>query len=104
LRYQQAIKELKMFSVKFSATVYDSSSEESFNGWIDPNYSMWTLFEVEDTPKEFTFDTEVEALEFIDSTIGSVEPSERGTYYAQDARMNLETGEDWSYAAHVTEL
>lgn len=93
-----------MVTVKFTADVFDPSSEDTFNGWVDPDYSMWTLFESADTPKEYTFDTEAEALEFIDATIGSVTPGDRGSYYSEDARVNYETGESWTYGAHITQL
>lgn len=92
-----------MFKVKFSATVYNPDTEENFNGWVDPSYSMWTLFNVEDTPKVYEFDTKAEAEEFVESTIGSADNYDGEDWYAADSKMNLESGEDWSYAAHITE-
>lgn len=91
-----------MFKVNFTATVVNPDTEENFNGWVDPSYSMWTLFS--DQPEAKEFDTLAEAEEYIDSEIGVVETPERGIYYAQDSKMNLESGEDWSYAAVVNEV
>lgn len=90
-----------MFKVNFTATVVNPDTEDNFNGWVDPSYSMFLLFEDAPTPKEF--DTLKESEEYIDSEIGSVEAPERGIYYAQDSKMNYESGESWSYAAVVHE-
>jgi len=93
-----------MFTVKFTATVFNPDTEETFNGWVD---IRWNRFELRSLPGDVTthtFDTRAEALHFIDSEIGSVGDEQRGTFYAEDSRMNLESGEDWSYAAHLEEL
>jgi hypothetical protein len=45
-----------------------------------------------------------EAVKFITYNIGAIDSEERGTFYAADSRMDLESGEDWSYAAHITEV
>lgn len=92
-----------MFKVKFTATVFNPDTEETFNGWVDPN---WAIMELRSEPTDvatFSFDTFDEAIEFIDKTIGSTTDNGDGTFYAEDARTNLESGEDWSYAAHITE-
>jgi hypothetical protein len=91
-----------MVKVKFTADVFNPDTEETFNGWVDPN---WNSFELRSEPEDvrtFEFDNIDDAAEFIEDAIGSVVDNGDWTYYAEDSRMNLETGEDWSYAAHVT--
>lgn len=94
-----------MQKVYITATVFDPSSEDTFNGWVDLNWARFELrTEKEDVrPQEYDPESDGTIEKFIESLIGSTEPvSVRGgTYYAEDSVMNPETGELWSYAAHV---
>lgn len=92
-----------MVTVTFSATVVNEDTEETFTGWVDPDWNMWELRTNADDVRSWIFETAADAMEFVDSRIGSVDlvNVSRGTYYAEDAQMNTETGEVWSYAAHV---
>lgn len=89
--------------VKFTASVNNPDTEEEFHGYVDPQYSMWTLFE-DEPERRFVFDTKAEAEEFVDSTIGSADHFDGEDWYAADAKMNLESGEDWSYHARFYEV
>lgn len=95
-----------MFTVKFSSNVVDHVTGLERNGWLDPQWSMWEVCDVEDDPRVWEFETLAEALEFADSEIGSleVETTERGNYYAADSRVNVEDGEVWYDCAHVEEV
>jgi hypothetical protein len=93
-----------MFKVNFTASVKNFDTEEDFNGWVDPQWSMSTLHSEESDVRSWEFDTLEEAIKFIDSEIGSVETryAERGNYYAQDSELH--NGEYWYYCGHVTEV
>lgn len=90
--------------VRFTATVFNPDTEETFNGWVDPQWSMWELRSTADDVRAFTFDDDVEAREFVRSEIGDFDSFDGVSWYAADSKMNNDTGEDWSYAAHFTEL
>ena len=94
-----------MFKVKFTATVVNPDTEETFNGWVDMVYSRRTLFTHEDSvTRTHDFDTLPEAVEFIESEIGATEHDPGSdTWYAADGDMEPVSGETWLYAAHVTE-
>ena len=90
-----------MIKVQYTATVYNPDTEETLHGWVDPQYSMWTLFTLAEDVRTFEYETEAEAFEAIESEIGLFETGDRQTFYALDARKNNESGEDWLYAAHI---
>jgi hypothetical protein len=96
------------FEVAFTGDVTDEEHAREGatreNGWIDPKWSMTVLHENREDVRTETFDTLGEAVAFIEDTIGSVNDNGDGTYYAQDGHMDLQTGDDWSYAGHITEL
>lgn len=93
-----------MFAVRFTATVNNPDTEETFNGWVDPEWSMFELRTDKEDVRATECATHELAVEFIEETIGSVQTDDRESYYAEDSRMNLESGEDWSYAAHIEEI
>lgn len=84
-----------------TATVYNPDTEEQFNGWIDPSWSMFQLHENKEdvAPLEFDpeFDNSIEAL--IEETIGAIDSTEDGKHYGADSPLH--DGEYWSYCAHV---
>jgi hypothetical protein len=90
-----------MLKVLFTASVYNLDTEESFHGWVDPQWSMFQLRSEDTDVRAFEVETEAEALELIESYIGAADSFDGETYYAADSRMNNETGENWSYAAHI---
>lgn len=96
------------FEVAFTGDVTDAEHAAEGatreDGWIDPKWSMTVLFAGKEDVRTETFDTLAEAVAFIEDTIGSVHDNGDGTYYAQDGHMDLQSGDDWSYAGHVTEL
>jgi hypothetical protein len=92
-----------MFKVQFSATVSNPDTEEKYNGWVDMSRPFELRSESTDVAVHEFYDRE-EAVKFITYNIGAIDSEERGTFYAADSRMDLESGEDWSYAAHITEV
>lgn len=97
-----------MFEVRFTASVENFDTEETFNGWVSPNWNRYSLYtEREDVSVE-TFETREEAVAYIESVIGELETdcgSEvMGNYYAADVDINHEAGEHWKRAGHVTEV
>jgi hypothetical protein len=92
-----------MIKVKFTADVYNPDTEETFNGYVDPTRDMFQLrSDLYDVPV-FEFDFMADAMEFVEDAIGIIGNSADGSFYAQDARLNAESGEYWNYAAHVSE-
>jgi hypothetical protein len=91
-----------MIEVRFTATVFNPDTEETFHGWVSPDWSMTTLYTERDDVKAYTFETQLDAVEFAYSHIGTLDGFDGVTGYAADSRMDLETGENWSYAAHFT--
>ncbi len=90
-----------MRKVYITATVVNPDTEEEFHGWVDLNWSRFLIFENMEDVRFHELDDDEDAQQVVESLIGSYETSERGTWYAQDSVMNPETGETWSYAAHV---
>ncbi|QFG12785.1 hypothetical protein PBI_MIMI_312 [Arthrobacter phage Mimi] len=90
-----------MIKVVFTGSAYNSDTEEEFHGFLDPKWSMWTLHELESDVRTWTFDTEAEALEFIESEIGSADSFDGEDFYAADAKLNNETGETFTYHARL---
>lgn len=93
-----------MIKVQFTATVFNPDTEETFNGWVDP---QWNRFELRSEPtdvKVYEFETRAEAEEFVESTIGVAGASgyDGVTWTAEDSVFEPMTGEDWSYAAHFS--
>lgn len=90
-----------MIKVTFTATVYNPDTEETFNGWVDMKWNRFELRSEKEDVRTFEFDELHEALEFIESEIGAADSFDGHYYYAADSRMNLESGEDWSYCAVI---
>ena len=99
---------MSKFEVAFTGDVTDdehmANGATRENGWIDPKWSMKVLHENREDVRTETFDTEAEAVAYIEETIGSVRDNGDGTYYGQDSKFDPLTGDDWSYAGHITEL
>jgi hypothetical protein len=95
-----------MFTVQFTATVFNPDTEDNFNGWVDPAWNRYELRELADDVRTWTFDTLEEAEAFIEETIGSTrqDSEPKRYYYAEDSDFNRETGEDWSYCAVIEEF
>ena len=92
-----------MFTVTFTATVVNPDSEEEFHGYVNPKWSMHQLYTEPTDVESFAFDSRKEAEEFVESTIGVADNYDGEDWYAADSTMNLETGEDWSYHARISE-
>lgn len=92
-----------MFSVQFTADVFNPDTEEEFHGWLDPQWSKTQLFELDTDVKTYEFDTREEAEEFIESEIGVADSFDGEDWYSADAHMDLESGGNWSYHARITE-
>ena len=90
-----------MIKVQYTATVFNPDTEETFNGWVNPSWSMFTLWTLAEDVPTFEFETIAEAIEAIEGTIGAYRDNGDGTFYAEDSRFHMESGEDWSYAAHI---
>lgn len=97
-----------MYKIKFTGERVTEESAEQGDfaeaGWIDPQFSFKVVHEeAEDVPTFFaeTFD---EAAELIENYIGMTETDGGGSFYAVDSKLDYETGDTWSYAAHVEEI
>jgi hypothetical protein len=92
-----------MFTVLITADVYNPDTEETFNGYVSPKWSMFELRSEPTDVESVTFDSKHEAEEFVESTIGTYDSYDGEIWYAADSKMNLETGEDWTYTAIIRE-
>lgn len=70
-------------------------------GWVEPSWNRKNLREKQEDVRATGFYTLAEAEEFIESILGAYQPTEGGTYYAEDSEQDAETGDYWRYAAHV---
>lgn len=92
------------FGLQFTATVFNPDTEETFTGWVDMDWNRFELRSDASDVRMLKFEDRATAVRFIESEVGAIRDNGDGTFYAEDSRMNLETGEDWSYAGHITEL
>ncbi len=90
-----------MFTVLFTADVLNPDTEETFNGYVNPEYSMTQLFTEPTDVVSVTFDTRAEAEAYVEETIGAADSYDGEDWYAADSHM--ESGEDWSYHAAIRE-
>lgn len=97
-----------MFDVIFTAARF---TEESIAegvpaemGWIVPSQSMTNLipFMEHESVIPESFETEDEAIAYIDSTIGSVN-RDRDNFYSEDEYIDYETGDRYTYTANITQ-
>ena len=100
---------MAQFEVRFTGERHteesDTHGDAAERGWVDPSWSMRVLFEDRGGVEVKTFDTLDEAVEYIEETIGSVDQNDAPfNYYANDSRMDLESGDSWRYAGHITEV
>jgi hypothetical protein len=94
-----------MFKVTYSATVHNFDTEDTFDGWVDMDWSRFELRTEQEDVRSKEFDTLEEAVKSIEDTIGSLQHDDGSSaYYGEDSEMNNETGEDWSYCGHVEEV
>lgn len=97
-----------MFEVHITASSYEFDDEgettSENHGWIIPSWSMTEIYPTDEKPEGEKFDTHQEALDYIESEIGSVDTndSSRGNYYAEDSK-NVD-GVNYSYAGHIKEI
>lgn len=96
------------FEVAFTGEVTDeahaSEGMARESGWINSRWSMRVLHAEKEDVRVYVFDTLEEAEEKIRETIGDTETDGGGSYYATESRDDYETGDNWSYAAHITEV
>jgi hypothetical protein len=95
-----------MITVRFTATVVNPDTEETLSGWIDPAWHRYKLRERPEQVSAYKFPTRYDALKFAELNIGYFDETARednslGTFYSLDSETNMETGESWSYAAHL---
>lgn len=97
-----------MFTVQFTAGRVDLDENPfdggySDSGWVNP-MNLRIILDVFEEADSEEFDTKKEALEYIESTIGSVdiENSNGQTYYALDGDDDMQ-GSIYYYAGHITE-
>lgn len=95
-----------MFDVRFTADlITEESAAEGMvaeSGWVSPN-SMRSIISIKEDVEPESFDTLEEAVDYIQSMIGSVSDAGGGSYYAEDSSIDYINGDHWNYAAHVTE-
>ncbi len=91
------------FEVNFTASVQNPDTEEEFHGFISPEWSKTQLFSEATDVKTFEFETREDAEKFIEETIGEADNFDGEDWYAADSHFDLESGEDWSYHARITE-
>lgn len=92
-----------MIKVQFTATVFNPDTEETFNGWVDPQWSQFELRSEATDVATFEFETRLDAENFIESQIGVNDSYDMDTWVAADSVREPMTGEDWVYTAHITE-
>lgn len=92
-----------MFTVLVTADVFNPDTEETFNGYVNPKWSMFELRSQPTDVESVTFDTKKEAEEYVESTIGTADSYDGEYWYAADSKMNLESGENWTYTAIIRE-
>jgi hypothetical protein len=96
------------FEVSFTADVVTEESaahgDADRRGWVDINWSRTMVHENKEDVRVHLFDTREEAEEFIESEIGSADSYDGEHWYAADSHTDLQTGEDWSYCGHITEV
>lgn len=95
-----------MVKVQFAASVENNDTEETFSGWVDPTVNLFELRSTSDDVRTFEFDNMEDAMEFIEDAIGPLDKDDDSpdVFHAEDARRDVESGESWYYAAHVTEV
>jgi hypothetical protein len=92
-----------MFTVLITADVLNPDTEETFNGYVSPKWSMYELRSEPTDVESVTFDTKAEAEAYVESTIGVADSYDGEYWYAADSKMNLESGESWTYQAVIRE-
>ena len=96
-----------MFTVTFTADVVTEESADfgdyDRSGWIDPKFSKSVIFDDKADVTHFVFDSLESAEDFIRETIGDYDSYDGFTWYATDSHDDYETGENYSYAAHIEE-
>lgn len=90
--------------VRYTASVVNFDTSETFTGWVDPSWNRWELRSAAEDVKTYEYEDVTEALAAIESEIGAADNWDGESYYAADSAINLESGEHWLYAAHVTEI
>ena len=94
------------FEVRFTGErITEESAAEgdaAERGWVNPSWSRKRLYAKRENVAYTAFDTREEAEEHIESILGSYTSDDRENYYAEDADQDLETGDYWKYAAHIT--
>lgn len=88
--------------VRYTATVLNPDTEETFNGWVDPR--RYELRSAATDVRTFEYDSMQEALGAIESEIGVADHFDGTSYYAADEKREAASGEIWMFAAHVTEI
>lgn len=92
--------------VRFTADrITEESAAEGMaaeSGWVDPIRARDIQPNREDVAP-YGFGSREEAVEWIESVIGAIETGDYETYYAIDAVQDMETGDYWKYAAHLSE-
>lgn len=91
--------------VRFTADrITEESASEGMaaeSGWIDP-MRMKDIHPNREDVGVYGFGTKAEALEWVETVIGSVETSDEESYYSIDAQQDMYTGDYWRYAAHIS--
>lgn len=90
--------------VRYTATVLNGDTEETFAGWVDPSWNRYELRSTAEDVQTYVYADVAEALAAIESEIGAADHFDGAAYYAADEDMNRESGEIWMRAAHVTEI
>ena len=92
--------------VRFTADrITEESAAEGMaaeSGWIDPIRARDIRPNREDVAP-YGFSSREEAVEWVESVIGAIETGNYVTYYGVDAQQDMETGDYWMYAAHLSE-
>lgn len=90
--------------VRYTATVLNQDTEETFAGWVDPSWSRYELRTTAEDVRTYEYETVEDAVAAIESEIGTADHFDGTSYYAADEDMNRESGELWMRAAHLTEI
>lgn len=97
-----------MFKVMFTAArMTEESTAEGIPaemGWIVPEQSMTNIipFMEHESITPESFETEEEAVAYIEKTIGSF-TRHRDNFYSEDTVTDYVTGDQYSYTANITQ-
>lgn len=91
-----------MTKVIFTASSINPETEQEAHGYVDLDWNRFVLHEDAEDVRTKEVPSYMTIEDFLEEELGSIDNyNGRGTYYFADGKMNYETGETFTYAAHV---